>query len=618
MARIVSSAPNKVVAIKQFYGLNENKGGDTKLRNGEASICQNWRVTRDGNLQRRPGKALVNILEADEPVTGIWNGWVGGEEYILAACNGYIYKVYDGTSDTFPCTAINATNITTSNGVHFFGFDSKAYMLTGDGYYVWDGATFSTVDGYVPVVVIAIGPDTTAEAAGTTFEQVNKLTNKRRVWLSPDGTLNSFKIPESPADITYVKKLTDGTEVPSSSWAYSDGVLALTLDWTTNPIGPNTYEVGYSFGTSYRSQVESMRFSEIYSGTTDSRVFLYGDGSNKTIYSDIDYDGKPSAEYFPDLNEAAVGDANTKITGLIRHHASLICFKRDSAWNITSSSMTLEDGTLISSFHVIPVNRILGNEAMGQVHLVLNNPRTLFQNELYEWRSNNAYSGNLSYDERQAKRISDRVFNTLRTFDLEDCVCFDDNPNQEYYVVYNGTAIVNNYAVDAWYIYDNINATCFATLHNELFFGGKDGRIYRMTEEALSDYSPTAQQNREVIHALWKSGSMDLGADYMRKYSSALWVSVKPESNSYVDITIETDRRNEFLSRTVARGVTGFAEWDFRSFTFNFNVMPQIKKLKIKAKKFVYYRIVFEDNEPQTRCTVLGADIRVRQTGYAK
>ncbi len=618
MARITSSAQDKVVVLKQFYGLNENEGGDTKLRVGEASTCLNWRVTRDGNLQRRPGKALVNTLSAGNPVDGIWSGWVGGVEYLLAACNGFIYKVYDGTTDTFPCTALNATSITTSNGVHFFGFDSKAYMLTGDGYYVWDGTTFSEVEGYVPVVVIAIGPDTTAEAAGTTFEQVNKLTNKRRVWLSPDGTLNSFKIPESPTNIIYVKRLTDGADVPSSSWAYSGGVLTFTLDWSTNPFGPNTYEVGYSFGTSYRFQVEGMKFSEIYSGTTDSRVFLYGDGSNKTIYSDIDNDGKPSAEYFPDLNEAAVGDANTKITGLIRHHASLICFKRDSTWNITNSSMTLEDGTLISSFHVIPVNRILGNEAMGQVHLVLNNPRTLFQNELYEWRSNNAYSGNLSYDERQAKRISDRIYNTLSTFKLEDSICFDDNPNQEYYIAYNGRAIVHNYAVDAWYIYDNINASCFATLKDELYFGGTDGRIYKFSDVSRSDYDPDAEDNKKAINSVWMSGAMDFGADYMRKYSSVLWVSVKPESNSYVEITLMTDRRIDFQERTIARGVSGFATWDFNSFSFSDNTQPQIKKLKIKAKKFTYYRLIFNNDKLDTTATVLGADIRVRQTGYAK
>ena len=39
---------------------------------------------------------------------------------------------------------------------------------------------------------------------------------------------------------------------------------------------------------------------------------------------------------------------------------------------------------------------------------------------------------------------------------------------------------------------------------------------------------------------------------------------------------------------------------------------------KIKAKKFVFYKLIFYNENPATRCTVLAADIRVRFTGFAK
>ena len=67
-----------------------------------------------------------------------------------------------------------------------------------------------------------------------------------------------------------------------------------------------------------------MRFSETYNGQTDTRVFLYGDGSNTAIYSGLDYNGKPTAEYFPDLNEIAVDSANTPITSMIKHYDSFL------------------------------------------------------------------------------------------------------------------------------------------------------------------------------------------------------------------------------------------------------------------------------------------------------
>lgn len=180
-----------------------------------------------------------------------------------------------------------------------------------------------------------------------------------------------------------------------------------------------------------------MRYSELYNSTQDTRVFIYGDGSNKALYSGIDYDGQPRADYFPDLFEIAIGDANTPITALIRHYSTLMVYKSNSAYRVEYGSITLADGLVTAAFYSVPVNRTIGNAALGQSQLVLNSPRTLFGKECYEWRNNASYSSNLSLDERQAKRMSDRVYAALAEFDLAECKCYDDNHNQEYYVCYD-------------------------------------------------------------------------------------------------------------------------------------------------------------------------------------
>ena len=41
-------------------------------------------------------------------------------------------------------------------------------------------------------------------------------------------------------------------------------------------------------------------------------------------------------------------------------------------------------------------------------------------------------------------------------------------------------------------------------------------------------------------------------------------------------------------------------------------------KLKIKAKKFVFYKLIFEGDIMGKTATVLAADIKVRYTGNAK
>jgi hypothetical protein len=61
-----------------------------------------------------------------------------------------------------------------------------------------------------------------------------------------------------------------------------------------------------------------------------------------------------------------------------------------------------------------------------------------------------------------------------------------------------------------------------------------------------------------------------------------------------------------------------FIDADFGNWSFNTNQKPQMDKLKIKAKKFVFYKLILESNSPDTTTTVLAADIRVRYTGYAK
>ena len=63
MAEIKASSDEKVFRIQEFFGLNENADGDTKLKLGEASVMRNFKITRDKSLQKRPGQhSAIAIL----------------------------------------------------------------------------------------------------------------------------------------------------------------------------------------------------------------------------------------------------------------------------------------------------------------------------------------------------------------------------------------------------------------------------------------------------------------------------------------------------------------------------------------------------------------------------
>ncbi|MBP5461190.1 MAG: hypothetical protein J6Y20_03600 [Lachnospiraceae bacterium] len=610
MARITGAADERVFQIQKWLGLNENPDGDTKLKMGEASRMRNFRVTRDGNLQKRPGTKAVKTISAGDSIDAVYTD---GQSIRLVICDKRLIKI--NTDDT----SADLKTFTTVDNPHIFAYGGKLYILGCDSdYYAVNMSTtpwsVSSVSGYIPLIAVTVTPSGSNEL----LEQVNKLTAKRRVWLSPDGSNATFQLPEKDLQSIDSATLTaDGSTVTISSSSTANG----TVTFSSAPAaGTNTIEVIYTAKASFRTQVTGMKFSETYNGSQDTRVFLYGDGSAKTIYSDVTYDGVPSAEYFPDLNEVKVGVDNSPITGMIRHYGTLAVYKTDGAYSIDYGVVTLADTSIAAAFYVTPVNSTIGNEAPGQVQLVLNSPVTLFGQDVYEWRNSSYYTSNLTRDERQARRSSDRVYDTLHGFDTKNCICFDDNYNQEYYIVEpsTGKALVWNYAADVWYFYTDFPMLRPFSYQNELYYGGSDGRIYHVSTEYYYDSDTTTPTTLNAIDCYWESGAMSFGADFKRKYSAMLWIGMKPESKASVDVSVLTDRSATLPDKNISYALLDFEHIDFSDFTFDTNNRPRMKRLKIKAKKFVFYKLLLSSENNDSGATVTSADFRVRFTGFSK
>ena len=722
MSTIKATTNESIYKIDKFLGLNENPDGDTKLKLGEGSVCQNWKVTRDLNLRRRPGfKTVVTFASNVYPVKSLWFGNINGSELGLAIYNDKLWKVH--AVGAYLSTPVAVGDISTSGDCFsFFPFNNIVYILTGAEYYSYDGTTLKPVEGYVPLVATSRDP---TGADSTLLEEVNKLTPKRRVWFSPDGTSTTFVLPESGlGNIDSITDMTNNTSIfvnsmevgsissstgnntssttrlRSSAYINYDGVIsaassykyvlygynngeyigtydkssgefttganwiqgesvnigqitpagldyrvvlaksndaAITISDADNLLfgsyvsiaigdtasgtvkfqyaparGVNTIEIGYSAEESFRSDVTGMTNSEIYLGSQDSAIFLYGNGTNTAIYSGIDYDGNPSAEYFPDLNVVSVADENTPITGMIRHGSRLICYKTTSTYSISYGLITLDDGSQKIGFYVVPVNKIIGNAALGQVRLVLNSPFALFGKELYKWENGSPYSSEITRDERMAIRISDKIYSTLATFKAEDCYCYDDNFSQEYYIWYGKKALVLNYAVSAWYYYTapkSVVSMC--NIGYDLAFGFSDGKIRILDESSYTD-------DGDAFDSYWESGSMDFGKPYLRKFVSEIWTSVKPQEHSEVTVTVMTDKKSVYAERILSSNLATFALMDFSDFSFAVNRKPQVKKLKIKAKKFAFLKFVLKSDDDKSTATVLMLDPKIRETGYVK
>ena len=534
-------------------------------------------------------KVTAAANTTDTVVRGLWSGFVAGQEVLCAACNGYLWQLSLGEDGTWSKTACGT--IDTDEDVFMFGFSDSLYLLNGSQYRVWNGTALTDVGGYRPLVAVSVPP----EGGGTALEQVNKLTGARRVRVSPDGTATVFHLPEQNlASVDYVQYVASGADITSYDVDLTEGTVTIA---PAPAEGTNSVEIGYSVADDTADEIQAMRYAELYNGSQDTRVFVYGDGTNRCFYSGLDYDGLPRADYFPDLNVAHVGDENTPITAMIRHYDRLLCFKLDSAWAIGYSQVTLADGTVTAGFYVSPINRSVGNCAPGQAVLVENRPRTLDGRSVVEWKSTSS-SGNINGDERNAERVSQRVDETIRTFDLETAKTFYDKYAHEYYVIgADGTALVHGIDADAWYVYTNFAARCLINYKDELYFGTADGYLRHFSTQYFSDEG-------EAIDAYWESGSMPFAADFQRKYSAMLWVGIRPDDNGYLEVSAKTDRK------------TDFAVYSFE--TVDAAQVPEMNRIKLKAKKFTYYNLILANNTADKTATVVSVDIRVRGTGYVR
>lgn len=612
MASISTSNNLTILKIKEFLGLNENQDGDTKIRVGELSEMRNFAITRDGHLQIRPGTQTVLALRSawdswadsqeegveEHPVfCGCWYGMVGGEYHLLCAFGGVIFDV------DILLESVKAVGTCTQDKTSFFGFDEKVYLLNGHEYKSWTGEseeTFQDVEGYIPLVQTA----TTPEGSGTQLENVNRLTGLRRVRFSPDGEAKDFFLPEKEIDsVTAV----EGTDVQ-----YTADTAAGKVTFNTAPAkGTNTVTITYKKGDGARGDVTGMHFSELYNGSNDTRVFLYGDGTNRTIYSGINGDtGLASADYFPDLYEAAIGDSNTPLTALVRHYARLLAFKRDSAWSITYSTVTLDAGITTPGFYVLPVNRQIGNDAPGQVRLLENNPLTLDGSSIYQWRSTSS-TGNITDNEQNARRISDRIAATISGWALSEVRTFNRKREHEYWFLWNGNAVILNYANDSWYYYTNMPFQQMVDVEDDTYGITEDGKIKHLSRQYRND-------DTEEIDAYAATGSMDFDKDWLLKYSPMLFVAIQPETNARITVTAQSNRRSDYPEKVVASSLATFTHADFRHWSFRTNRKPQVDRLKLKVKKATFYKLIFKSKSASATATVLETDIQLRYAGNVK
>lgn len=622
----------KMFTVDKFLGLNEAPDGATELKLGEAAKMENFYITDGYNLKIRPGTSKVFEIDSalvDDGIdlAAIWVGFVGNHAcMILVHWLGKTARVSvhqkDGDSYTEVC--VLPIDLPNTCPVKLICMDNSVYVLLPVGEdpsiraaaRIYADATDGTIKAthlgitYDPLILTGGNP----AGGGTMLEPINILSNMCYLEYSADGEATAFVLP---SNISAVSSVTVDQEAAIGEY----DTETHTFTFGSAPVkGVNNvrFHAKLNIDTGAYQKFIAMRHWEAYNGATDTRLFFYGDGTNICYYTGAPAYG--TGLYIPAGNEIAVDSSASAITGMVRHNSRLMAFKPDGAFTIHYEPVTLEDGSIIAGFYVRPASRSVGNEMDGQIQTVENYPRTLSAGNLYEWKHNASYYA----DERYAKLISQKVSRTLAAADPQKIVTCDDNVAGNYYMFLNddaGTVLVNHYRLDAWSLYTGFvfhNVRFAVATQGDVLFAN-NWAVFKLDAKSAYDASPIGgDDTASPITAIWESGFMDFGADYRRKYSSNLWVSLLPDCGSWLEITVKTDKRGEYLTKIISNALACFAHLDFANFSFLTYAAPKIRRVKLKVKKFVYYQLIFRVSKPGVSATVLGYDQQIRYSSTVK
>jgi hypothetical protein len=124
--------------------------------------------------------------------------------------------------------------------------------------------------------------------------------------------------------------------------------------------------------------------------------------------------------------------------------------------------------------------------------------------------------------------------------------------------------------------------------------------------------------NATPIEAYWEMGFYDFNAETIRKFMPEMWISLKPDTKTSVEISYQTDRLNDSSVYTAVYNLSTFLDANFADWSFLVNYNPQPFRFKIRAKKFVYFKLILENDATDETLTVLSLNLPTRMGSKVK
>lgn len=579
MARIIANTNvPPLLRIEPFKGMNLSVT-PTQIDESQSPEMLNFNVDERGALNKRTGyERIFQTSLGPGAINGMYEFRKTDGTIIFLVAHGT--KLYKQSGNEQP---VEIYNNLANQKVDFFTMNDKCYILDGKDILQYDGVTFSPIEPYVPTMSISREP----AGGGELNEDFNLIGAKFKDSFSGNGTDTEYQLSLNNLDDRFLEVEIDGESIPWGLGEYYsfDNENGMVIFVEPPPKGTNNVIITVKKTiASYPERIKKCRFHVFFGGANESRVFLSG---NPDFPNSMWRSGLYDVSYWP---ENGFYESKERIMGFSKQYDSLIVEREHGKHQVVYQI----DSNGMPTFPSKPLNDTVGTLAKDSIQIIENNPVSLSKDGVYMLTSSSVR------DERNVSHISANIdAKLLREPNLEKAVSFDFE--KKYWLVVNGNAYILDYSMRSttspfgeWIMYDNIHASCFIQRNDDLLFGSsKEGLIYRFRKETeLKPYNDDGQP----IKAIWKSKFITFGMDERRKMVSRIFYSLKPTKRGSASFYYKSNKKSSELLKTTKINILDFRDIDFSQFSFLFSTFPQVKMIKIKAKKITHFQLIIENN----------------------
>lgn len=617
MSNYPQQEPSLYTQVDSFGGLNWLVNA-SRIDDNQATIMENFIINESGILTKRTG--LIDVSKVD--TAAIYNMIsYKNNIYYISASGVYMYN----TTTKITTTVLKES---CSNLSNFFILNTLLFILNGTFIYTYDGTTLKKLqdDAYVPTLFISSSPS----GAGTQYEQFNCLSKSFKQKFSSDGTSRDYKlcIPLIETETIVVQIVKDEnilTLTRDTDYKYLwNNSLKTVIQFTTAPEkGVDNIIITAKLHTTnklypkYLENLDRINKSSIYSfygGQNDTRLLLAGQDS--VFYRSDVY----NPYYFPENYYQSVGDTDEKITGFATQYDYCVILKERSLWN-TRFELS-QFGTPV--YTTKPLNSQIGCINPKTIQLVENSPvfiskkgiTVINQTQVKDER-------NISIISEPINKSSEIGYAGLLNEDLTNGASIDIDSKYIYGI--NNKCYVYDYKNKAFYIWrlpENVIVTSFCELNGVLYIGTSYGFVFRFRTSAdtgnlyddkrIFNNGTTYVTEDYPVNCLWKSKLFAFNNYTKYKLIENLFLSISPSEQTSVTVKYVTDNNTVIDVGTTSNNLMNYLNTNYGTFSYTSTYFPVIDNLKIRAKKILFFQVVFENNNPVESLDIFSLGIKFK------